>query len=239
MNNTNKTYNNILIIDTATEACSAAIVKGQEIYHHFEVCPQQQSQRILPMISELCQQAKIQIQQIEAIGFGHGPGSFTGVRIAIGTVQGLALGLGVPIIGVSTLAAMAQQVAEGHKGSNDILVAIDARMSEVYFSHYRRTVELPTKVELVGTERVISPEAAAAYSSGFPEAEYAGTGWQAYSVLHAFIVAQTPTITLPNAQFMLPEILTKLANQQIDSAETAVPVYLRDTVTWKKLPGRE
>ena len=239
MNTSHQHYNNILIIDTATEACSAAIVTDGEVHHQFEICPQQQSQRILPMISDLCQRAGINIQQIDAIGFGHGPGSFTGVRIAIGTVQGLALGLDIPVVGVSTLAAMAQQVVDEQTGSKDILVAIDARMSEVYFGHYRCLSTESSDIELIGTEKVMSPEAAAEYSSRFPAAAYAGTGWQAYPNLHVFTAQQMPSVKLPNACFMVPETLLKLADKQVDSAETAVPVYLRDTVTWQKLPGRE
>lgn len=239
MNNIVSEYQNILVIDTATEACSAAILKGSETYHHFEVCPQQQSQRILPMISDLCQQANIKIQQVEAIGFGHGPGSFTGVRIAIGTVQGLALGLNIPVVGVSTLAAMAQQAILESENVSEVLVAIDARMGEVYFGHYRRCSSKPAEVELVSVESVMSPTVAAEYATNFPLAAKAGTGWQAYPDLQSVICNLEPSIILPNAHFMIQETIAKLEKQQVDSADTATPVYLRDTVTWKKLPGRE
>ena len=238
---TNTTHANVLIIDTATEACSVALRTDADVYHQFEVCPQQQSQRILPMVKQVCEQAGITIQQVNAIGFGQGPGSFTGVRIAIGTVQGLALGLDVPVVGVSTLAAMAQQAIEQNiqSDSDDVLVAIDARMSEVYFAHYRKSKDQNERIELVGEEQVLSPELASNYAATVPGCNFAGTGWEAYPALLAVLNSKQLQVTLPDALYMQNEVMHKLTEGIVDSAESVAPVYLRDTVTWKKLPGRE
>ena len=101
----------ILAIDTATEACSVALNNGTEQFQEFEICPQQHSQRLLPMVDSVLKQAKMSLSDLDLLAFGRGPGSFTGVRIATGMIQGLALGTGLKVAGVSTLAAMAVEAA--------------------------------------------------------------------------------------------------------------------------------
>lgn len=98
----------ILAIDTATEACSVALWNNGTINAHFELCPREHTQRILPMVQEILAASGVSLNEIDALAFGRGPGSFTGVRIGIGIAQGLALGANLPMIGVSTLATMAQ-----------------------------------------------------------------------------------------------------------------------------------
>ena len=125
---------NIIVLETATEACSVAVQSGDKIVSEYVICPQQHSQRILPMLAHALSEAGLAKQDIDGIGFGHGPGSFTGVRIAMGMTQGLALGLDIPVVGVSTLGAMAQQIFAQQPKVTDVFAAIDARMDEVYFS---------------------------------------------------------------------------------------------------------
>lgn len=98
----------ILAIDTATEACSVALWNNGTINAHFELCPREHTQRILPMVQEILAASGASLNEIDALAFGRGPGSFTGVRIGIGIAQGLALGANLPMIGISTLATMAQ-----------------------------------------------------------------------------------------------------------------------------------
>lgn len=224
----------ILVIDTATEACSVALYIDNTIWARYEVCPQQHSQKLLPMVDSVLQEAGYRINDLDALGFGHGPGSFTGVRIATGMIQGLALATSLPVVGVSTMAAMAQQMIERH-GANHVAVAIDARMNEVYFAQYANNNGIAT---LIGEEQVCAPVAAqeqiAANTDGF-----AGTGWQAYDALQSCISDNKIPVSFPSATFMLP--LVKLAIERGEGQDVAhvTPVYLRDTVTWKKLPGRE
>ena len=127
----------ILAIDTATEACSVALWNDGTIKAHFELCPREHTQRILPMVEEILAAGDLTLTDIDALAFGRGPGSFTGVRIGIGIAQGLALGANLPMIGVSTLATMAQG-AWRKNGATRVLAAIDARMGEVYWADIAR-----------------------------------------------------------------------------------------------------
>ena len=224
---------NMLTIDTATEACSVALQYNGKVYTRYEVCPQQHSQKILTMVDEVMQEAGAKMKSLDVLGFGRGPGSFTGVRIATGIIQGLALGSQLPVAGVSTLAAMAQQVINT-RDVKDVAVAIDARMGEVYFGHYQNQQGIAT---LVGQEQVASPETVAEQIDVTSMA-VAGTGWQAYPVLTALLNDQSVNVSYPYARFMLPLAEQTLSTGQGMAVDAITPEYLRNTVTWKKLPGR-
>jgi tRNA threonylcarbamoyladenosine biosynthesis protein TsaB len=224
---------NILVIDTATEACSVALEVNEQVFNRFEVCPQQHSQRILPMIDEVLKEAKVTLQDLDYLAFGRGPGSFTGVRIATGVLQGLALGTGHKVVGISTLA---QQAYEQHQ-SVQVAAAIDARMSEVYFGQYRVEQNI---MNLVGEEQVLPPVQGAEILSHSSEMAGVGTGWQAYPELDsANQVDVLVDVLYPNALYMLPLAKYLINNGNAVEVEDIQPVYLRDKVTWKKLPGRE
>lgn len=224
----------ILAIDTATEACSAALYIDGNVTHTFEVSPQQHSQKLLPMVEGLLTQAELNVNQLDYLCFGRGPGSFTGVRIATGMIQGMALGADLPVVGVSTLQAMAQEViASGHGAQ--VAVAIDARMGEVYFALFANQDGVAT---LVGQEVVCPPEEVLPQLNEEGIA-YAGTGWQAYPVLSELVAQYTVTVLYPSAQFMFASALQSIAQGEAKDIEEITPTYLRDKVTWKKLPGRE
>lgn len=228
----------ILVIDTATEACSVALEANGQVYNRFEICPQQHSQRILPMIDEVLKDANIVLQNVDYLGFGRGPGSFTGVRIATGVLQGLALGTGHKVVGISTLAAMAQQ-AYMENQSGHVTAAIDARMSEVYFAQFQLEKDVMT---VVGIEQVISPMQALQIQQQNPSTSWdaVGTGWQAYPDLNAFEgIKEQTSILYPDAKYMLPLAKHLIKNGYATDVEEIRPVYLRDKVTWKKLPGKE
>lgn len=228
----------ILVIDTATEACSVALEVNGQVYSRFEICPQQQSQRILPMIDEVLKEANLGIQDVDYLGFGRGPGSFTGVRIATGVLQGLALGTGHKVVGISTLAAMAQQAYMQHQCEH-VTAAIDARMSEVYFAQFKLEQDVMT---LTGIEQVISPLQALEILGQNPSScgSAVGTGWQAYSDLNMFEgIQQQASILYPDAKYMLVLAKHLIKNGYASDVEEIEPVYLRDKVTWKKLPGKE
>ncbi|MFS1704064.1 tRNA (adenosine(37)-N6)-threonylcarbamoyltransferase complex dimerization subunit type 1 TsaB [Alteromonas sp. AMM-1] len=225
---------NILAIDTATEACSVALQFNNRIYTRYEVCPQQHSQKILIMIEEVMNEAGATLNELQVLGFGRGPGSFTGVRIATGIIQGLALGSGLPVVGVSTLQAMAQQVIASQAVEN-VAVAIDARMGEVYFARFQNKQGLAVAD---GDEQVLSPVQAATLTTA-SDTGFAGTGWQAYPELAAAAGNINVSVSYPYARHMLPLAEQAFLRNEFTSAESVSPVYLRDTVTWKKLPGRE
>lgn len=226
---------NILVIDTATEACSVALEMNGQVFNQFEICPQQHSQRILPMIDEVLNSASCSLQDVDYLAFGHGPGSFTGVRIATGVLQGLALGTGHKVVGISTLAAMAQQAFAEHQ-SEKVVAAIDARMSEVYFGQYQAVQGV---MQLVDEEQVLPPEEAQQLISD-KNAQGVGTGWQAYETLNSQNkVKPLEHVLYPNAVYMLPLAKQLIEQGKAQEADDIQPVYLRDKVTWKKLPGRE
>ncbi|MDI9222559.1 tRNA (adenosine(37)-N6)-threonylcarbamoyltransferase complex dimerization subunit type 1 TsaB [Pantoea sp. EA-12] len=228
----------ILALDTATEACSAALLNQQQIDARFEIAPRDHTQRILPLVQELLQLQQLDLTALDALAFGRGPGSFTGVRIGIGIAQGLALGANLPMIGISSLATMAQG-AWRLTGAKRVLAAIDARMGEVYWAEYQRD----ENGEWLGaeTEAVLKPEAAEARIAQL-SGEWAtvGTGWQAYPHLLNGSAAKliTTDITLPAAEDMLPLAQCALLRGETVAVEHAEPVYLRNEVAWKKLPGR-
>lgn len=229
----------ILAIDTATEACSVALYNQGETLAHFELCAREHTQRILPMVQQILAEAGLSLTQLDALAFGRGPGSFTGVRIGIGMAQGLSLGAQLPLLPVSTLQTMAQG-AYRLTGADNVLAAIDARMGEVYWGEFSRNAQGDWSGE--ETEKVIKPEqllARAAELSG--RFATVGTGWETYPHL----LGESPAaelfdgkMLLPHAEDMLPLALQLWENGIRVNPEDAEPTYLRNEVTWKKLPGR-
>ncbi|MGR5138271.1 tRNA (adenosine(37)-N6)-threonylcarbamoyltransferase complex dimerization subunit type 1 TsaB [Vibrio jasicida] len=229
----------ILAIDTATENCSVALLVNDQVISRSEVAPRDHTKKVLPMVDEVLKEAGLTLQDLDALAFGRGPGSFTGVRIGIGIAQGLAFGADLPMIGVSTLAAMAQASYRLH-GATDVAVAIDARMSEVYWARYTRQEN--GEWAGVDAECVIPParlaEEAQADNKTWTKA---GTGWDAYQE-----DLGKPPFNLTSGDVLYPDSqdIVILAEQELKKGNTvpveeSSPVYLRDNVTWKKLPGRE
>lgn len=229
---------NLLAIDASTEACSVAILKDNQVLSDFELCPQSHSVVLLPMVDKLLAKAGAKLSDFDALVYGRGPGSFTGVRIGIGVAQGLAFAADLPTIGISTMQAMAQQAFE-QEGQAKVSVAIDARMSEVYCGQWQANEH--GLMTLVGEEQVLPPQQFAE-SLGQEDSHYgAGTGWQAYQEAFQPHCANLESISVmyPNAQFMLALAQQEFLAGKALPAEQAQPVYVRDTVSWKKLPGRE
>lgn len=229
-----------LAIDASTEACSVALsLPCGSIEKRFELCPQSHSIVLLPMIDEVLKAANCQLNELDGLIFGQGPGSFTGVRIGVGVVQGLAFSAQLPVVGVSTLQAMAQQ-AYNDKKQAKVIAAIDARMGEVYCGYYE--VDESGIMQPQKPEAVLKPELLSEYLTNIELPSYGvGTGWQAYeNSLSALITNQEDeqNILYPNAQAMLIIGKEKYARGLSVTAENAQPVYVRDTVSWKKLPGR-
>lgn len=231
----------ILALDTSTENCSAALsINGNVLFRELE-SPREHTKRILPMVDSLLSEAGIKLTDLDALAFGRGPGSFTGVRIGTGIAQGLAFGADLPMLPISTLAAMAQGAHRLHKVT-DVLPAIDARMGEIYFAQYK--LNESGVMTLVDHEVVVTPDELIA---NFNQAEQAfhtlGTGWATYSeklaALNVAKLTECEGIQFPSAQDMLVIAAEELSKGNAVAPEDAMPVYVRDTVTWKKLPGRE
>jgi len=227
----------ILAIDTATEQCSATVVADDATWSRVAPTARAHADLILPMIDDVLRESALKLGDMDCLAFGRGPGSFTGVRIAVSVIQGLALAADKPVVGVSNLAAVAQQAVSVHTmpTGGDILVCMDARMQEVYWAHYR--VGLGGNVELVGSEQVSPPAAVtcAAVDRRLPasgvETLGVGTGWRAYSELgRRFPELRVDASLLPRAQEVAHLAIAEFRAGRAVSAAAAQPVYLRDQV---------
>ncbi len=213
-----------LILDTSTEWCSAALWLDGTIHARRELAEQRHSSLILPMVDALLNEAGIALGVLDGIGYGAGPGSFTGLRIACAVTQGLALGADLPAVGVSTLESLAAQAQ-----ADRVLTLLDARMAEVYWAAYEREAE--------GWRAVVEPRLALPDSVFVPE----GDGWvgagNGYAVLAAAqreivvrdLVRLDETL-MPDAAAMAPLVARAFARGEGRDAAQAAPIYLRDKV---------
>ena len=224
----------ILAIDTSTEACSVALHIDDDVKEEFEVVKQSHTDRLLPMIESLMAEAEIaSVTQFDAIAFARGPGSFTGIRIGTGVVQGIALGADLPVAPVSTLAAIAQGVRRNW-GARKVISAIDARMEEIYWGAF----QLNDHNLMVAAQ----PECVAKpHSLPLPEGIWfgAGSAWNAYKdELSTYIegrINEQDGSALPHAQDIATLAVSMVKNNELVAAEQAQPVYLRNEVAWKKI----
>ena len=230
---------NYLAIDASTEACSVALQVNNKVYSRYELCPQSHSLRLLPMIDSVLAEANVTLSALNGLIFGQGPGSFTGVRIGVGVAQGLAFAANLPVVGVSSLQAMAQQ-AYVEFGEEQVLAAIDARMAEVYNGFFQLDENNIMQAQQV---EAVTPPAKLGdlMSAVIDKPSYVvGSGWDAYPETLAELKRNdaSPDILFPSATAMLVVGAHKFSLGQGVSAEHAQPVYVRDTVSWKKLPGK-
>lgn len=226
----------VLAIDTSTEQCSVALKVGDRTVTRSAITPREHSQRILGFVQEVLAEQQITLADINALVVGHGPGSFTGVRIGVSVAQGLAFSHDIPVIAVSTLAALAQQAIRLHQAES-IISAIDARMQEIYVAPYVNQNGMAQPL----ADAQMAPLEAISDQPWWPLVSAsvvgAGTGWQAYG--EALNPSQQVTVlddvTLPLAEDMLE---WALANGEPTTADQLEPLYVRNEVAWKKLPGR-
>ena len=222
----------ILAIETSTELASAALLRDGQVFSRESAGVQTHSHTILPMVQSLLAEAGISLAQCDALAFGIGPGSFTGVRTACGIVQGLAFGADLPVLPIVTLAAMAQACHEA-VGANEVLSILDARMGEVYWAQYRYannvweivvepTLSAPAQVLPLNTLSLNTPSALLA----------CGNGLSAYAELFAeatFAVNALPAL-MPHARH-IAQLGLKAFEQGLGlPAIEAQPLYLRNKV---------
>ena len=224
----------LLAIETATEACSVAIyLDNGQVISRYQHSPRLQTQLLLPMVDELLAEAQLHASALSAIAYSRGPGSFTGVRIAAATAQGLAFGWDLPVIAISSLQALVQSAFRILEHRHVISV-FDARMNEVYLGAYRVQAGL---MQAVIEERVCSPQ----QLSSIPQEDWTLVGDGASYL--ATIEPQINTIVASKADFYPHAFDVAVLAQQAwqdglaQAPELALPVYLRDSV-WQKLPSK-
>lgn len=226
----------ILALDTSTDACSVALATESGVVGLFELAVKTHTQRLLPMIDELLTQEGVQLADLDAIAFGRGPGSFTGLRIGLGVVQGLAYARRLPVIPVSTLTAMAvRHFRHTPDTSRPVLTALDARMGEVYWALFApESGQLNPRVMV--EEQVMSPQRVAEHpdvGAMGVNFEGVGPGWQ-YAALQALAPAVLEPVFHPRAEDIARLGMEAYARGEAIPIQQAQPVYLRNTVSWKK-----
>lgn len=219
----------VLAIDTSTEACSAALYIEGELIERYLLAPRKHIELLKPMVDEVLREAEIDVSALTGLAFGAGPGSFAGLRVACAFVQGLGAGLDIPIVPVSTLRTMAQQVLENHP-ERTVLVMLDAKMKEVYWGVYRLEDKyvasvLPDKVSK------ISDVPNFAGIVGLGDIIGAGDGW---NVASDWIEALSPALIEKNVYPRAGDVAL-LSLRDLDHglglhAEHVSPIYLRENI---------
>lgn len=229
----------LLALDASSSACSAALLRrrpdaADELISRFALTPREHTRRLLPMVDEVLADAGVRPAELDAIAYGHGPGSFTGLRIAAGTAQGLAYGLDRPLIGASTLAALALGAYRRH-GFRYLATALDARMGEIYVAAWDCAQGLPAPLL---DEAVMAPERLRLPAGHDGQAWVGvGSGWgllpQMSAEVQAGVDQSLPEMEAAAAEMALLAMPT-LEEGRGQPAHLAQPVYLRNEVAWKK-----
>ena len=216
----------LLAFETATEACSVAVYVDGQVHARHAIAPRRHAELALPWADALLAEAGVARSMLDAVACGRGPGAFTGVRLAIALTQGIALGLDLPVVGVSTLAALAQGAPTD---AARVVAAIDARMGEVYLGEFLRDAD--GCVSAAADERLAPPD-----GLPLPAGPWAGvgTGFAAQeSTLARRASADAVSIdatALPHAAAVARLAARALRNGEAIAAEQLVPAYLRDKV---------
>ena len=217
---------NILAIETSTEACSAALLRDDGvIFHEFDIAPRQHNRLLPEMMDRVLTASAIQKSMLTHCAFGNGPGAFTGIRIAAAQAQGIGLALNIPLVPISTLAVLAQ-VCMDHSGHGQTLVALDARMQELYWAVYHRAGD--GCAELVGREQLsaaseVDIDAAIEFGGGH--------GW--IEALRERAIFPVNADLLPDARSLL-KLAQKAINQELAVDASRISInYLRNQVAKK------
>ena len=221
----------ILALDTATEACSVALLLGETLLARYEEPKRGHAELILPMVDALLAEAGIGLRALDCLAVGRGPGAFTGVRIAVSVAQGLAFGVDRPIVPISDLAALAQRAVQTHRAKR-VLACLDARLGEVYWGAF----EVGADGLVAGiTDELVGPPQTVAVPSG--EAWFGvGTGWTAHPGLGTHLAQKgarldgTDGTLLPRAHEIAQLAVRDFQAGRAVAPEHALPVYVRDSV---------
>jgi tRNA threonylcarbamoyladenosine biosynthesis protein TsaB len=221
----------VLALDTATEACSVALLDGSGLIGRYEEPGRGHAEQILGMVDAVLAQAGVSLSMLDGIAASIGPGAFTGVRISVAAAQGLAFGAGLRLVGVSTLEALAMRVLDNR--ADGALACLDARMGEVYWGCYAADLSR-------GVRAIAPPQVGAAGSVSLPETRAGSARWRGIGRgfakypelgrLPGLGVEPADVTALPNAREMARLGALRLrAGDGVDPADLE-PLYLRDKV---------
>ncbi|MFT7235398.1 MAG: tRNA threonylcarbamoyladenosine biosynthesis protein TsaB [Methylophagaceae bacterium] len=223
---------NILALDTCSEMCSTALLFQGKRYELTKKTQRGHSDLVLGMMDNLFEQSASSLSDVDVLAFGRGPGSFTGVRVGVSVAQGIAFAREIPVVPISSLAAVAQKAAD-EIGSAYIAVAMDARMGEIYCAHYHYDGK---SIRLLNQERVCNPTDFVPYHQG--ACVGVGTAWSVYETqLQANfgrLLSHVEANYYPEAVNVITLAEDEILAGNLLRAEQALPVYLRDNVAKKK-----
>lgn len=232
---------NLLILDASSSLCSVSLITDKQQFHLCEDQPRRHAQRLLPMVDELLKSAGVNRQSLDGIAYGRGPGSFTGIRIAASVMQGISLALDLPVYGVSSLQALAEEVAfPGDKETPELAVGhkiaaiMDAHMGEVFWGFY----EVGTGGTIACTKEQVGAPAVCLQELQSFDGLLVGDGLQLPAMQETLLASGYDlsfSAVQPKSEFMSALVTKAWADQQFGNEEQHAPVYLRDSVAWKKL----
>ena len=227
------TGHTLLAIETSSSTATIALARGDAIAERTIETPRDQSGLALGIIAELLDGAGIGLADLDALVFGQGPGSFTGLRVAAAIAQGLSLGSGRPLVPVSSLAGLAQRALTGHGGGDGVsrvLCCVDAHMGEVYSASFALVDGLAVALagESIGAPAAVRP----------PDAPYlaVGDGLAAHAAALQAVVAganASDAALFPRARDLLPLATARVERGDFVPLESALPLYLREADAWR------
>lgn len=229
----------LLSIEAASDSCSVALQIGNDIIQKLEPAPRMHSRLLYPMLNSIMSEAGISPSQLDVVAFVNGPGSFTGLRIAAATAQGIGFACDIPLIGISTLQAMAQQ-AYTDKNQTLVLPIMDARMNELYLGCYQLNTQTGIMVKQQD-DRICSQ------AIKFDSLEIETAGHKLYGCGHGFKLTDklSPDLLaacehIDSNQILEAQYLIPMANSLFNEKKTLLPeevelVYLREQSHWKTI----
>jgi tRNA threonylcarbamoyladenosine biosynthesis protein TsaB len=229
----------LLSIEAASDSCSIALQINQEVIQKLELAPRMHSRLLYPMLNSLMSEAGISPKQLDGIAFVNGPGSFTGLRIAAATAQGIGFACDIPLIGISTLQAMAQQ-AFVENNAQHVMALMDARMNEVYLGYYQVDPSTGLMVKKIN-DKICS------VNTTFTELTLPNIDSELHGCGHGFKLTDklAPSVfdacsTLDPEQVLQAKSLLPSASALYNENKTLLPeevelVYLREQSHWKTI----
>ena len=217
---------NILAIDSATEACSVALLREDgKVFGEFEIAPRGHTRLLPEMMRRVLAESAVAKSMLSHCAFSNGPGAFTGIRIGASQAQGIGVGLDIPLVPISTLAVLAQTCFD-HHSYNNALVALDARMQEIYWALYER--DESGCASLSGSEQLST-----AVEMHYDTAVECGAGHGWLDELRSTAVIPIDAALLPDARSLL-RLAKQAVNQQRAVAAGNISInYLRNRVAEK------